>query len=186
MPNIPVAVESLLEREVVNLTRDCEAHVIPFGSVVTVREGMPVTIEQTLGGNFTVNMQGSLLRIDAKDADALGKEVAQVSSLASGSLEEQVWEQLKTCYDPEIPVNIVDLGLIYDCQIIPLEEGVQVAIAMTLTAPGCGMGPVLTAEVEKKMKTLPTVKEATVQMIFDPPWDQSRLSEVAKVQLGLC
>lgn len=179
-------------REKVTLTRDCEAIEIPSGSKTTLPAGAAVTITQSLGGSFTVvTERGYLARIAAEDADALGKEVAKVSeeeaaARADQPLEELVWEELKTCYDPEIPVNIVDLGLVYRCEVAPLPDGGhRVEVTMTLTAPGCGMGDVLKADAERKIARLPGVKEVRVELVIDPPWNPDMMSEVAKLQLGL-
>ncbi|MBI4356549.1 MAG: putative Fe-S cluster assembly protein SufT [Gammaproteobacteria bacterium] len=178
----------MTEREPIALKRDCEVRIIPLGTLVTLKKGMNVIVTQSLGGSFTIEAEGSLFRVDNQDADALGKEPVQTPSSQDCELTvEGILEHLKTCYDPEIPVNIVDLGLIYSCELIPCPEGsVRVVIVMTLTAPGCGMGPVLVEEIERKVKNISGVQEVTVQLVFEPPWDQSRLSEVAKIQLGLC
>ncbi|HZH78840.1 MAG TPA: putative Fe-S cluster assembly protein SufT [Archangium sp.] len=180
------------------LARDCEVTMIPSGERVTVPAGTEVRVLQTLGGNVTVQGDyGQLMRIDEKDAEALGEEyLAQnpksaepQASTGEGTEgpfdEERVWEQLRTVYDPEIPVNIVELGLVYQCKATPLPEGGQkVEILMTVTAPGCGMGPVLVDDVRRKVQDLPGVKEADVQLVWEPPWDQSRMSDVARLQLG--
>jgi probable FeS assembly SUF system protein SufT len=181
--------------EWVTLTRACDALLIPSGTPVTLREGEVVYITQALGGSFTVNISGNLARIDAKDADALGKTAVAVAEstpvakaiVGDGTVsEEAVWAALRTCYDPEIPVNVVELGLIYVCTITPLETGGgRVDIQMTLTAPGCGMGPVLAVDVEQKMRALDNVMDVKVDVVFDPPWDRDRMSEAAQLQLGL-
>jgi probable FeS assembly SUF system protein SufT len=174
--------------EEITLKRDCPAVLIPAGTEVTLQAGVPVIITQALGGSYTVMVQGNLARVASVDADALGK-VASAAAVAAepGILtEEQVYEVLRTCYDPEIPVNIVELGLVYDLQIIPKAEGTnRVEVKMTLTAPGCGMGPVLQQDVETKLLALPGVKEAVVMLVWDPPWNRDMLSEEAKLQLGL-
>jgi probable FeS assembly SUF system protein SufT len=175
------------------LKRDCEAVLIPAGSKITLQAGESVVITQNLGGSFTVVIHGNMARIDARDADALGHvtpaavpaENPAAPETATVS-EEQVFEKLRTCYDPEIPVNIVDLGLVYDLQIQPLPAGGRrVEIKMTLTAPGCGMGPVLQQDVESKVSSIPGVKEAAVFLVWDPPWSRDMLSETAKLELGL-
>ena len=175
-------------REEALLGRDCEAIQIPDGYPVLLPKGFRVFITQTLGGTFTVAGElGGLYRIDAKDADALGREApGEVLPAATGAdLEQQVWEQLRQCYDPEIPVNIVDLGLIYDCRIeTPPAGGPVVHIQMTLTAPGCGMGEVLAQDVRKRLEALPGVDRAEVEIVFDPPWSQSMMSDAARLQLG--
>ncbi|QLH42676.1 MAG: putative Fe-S cluster assembly protein SufT [Coxiellaceae bacterium] len=176
--------------EIIILRRDCDALLIPSGAKISLPKGTEVTISQALGGTYTVGVYGNLARIDGKDADALGKEIILPDNEASNSLslEDQVWEQLRTCYDPEIPVNIVDLGLIYQCTLSPLPdqpEQHQADIQMTLTAPGCGMGPVLAADVKQKLLAIPGIVVAEVNIVFDPPWDQSRMSDAAKLQLGM-
>ncbi|HUD47365.1 MAG TPA: putative Fe-S cluster assembly protein SufT [Candidatus Baltobacteraceae bacterium] len=175
------------------LKRDCEAVSVPAGDKITLQAGEPVVITQTLGGSFTVVIHGNMARIDARNADALGysppAEVTPEDSAAVDAAtvsEEQVMEKLRTCYDPEIPVNIVDLGLVYDLQIQPLPAGGRrVEIKMTLTAPGCGMGPVLQQDVESKVSSIPGVKEAAVFLVWDPPWSRDMLSETAKLELGM-
>ncbi len=176
------------------LERECEATLIPSGDRIMVPAGTDLRVMQTLGGNVTVQAvsNGQLLRIDAKDAAVLGEEYAPKQEAPSAEPaadapydEARVWEQLRTVYDPEIPVNIVELGLVYQCQATPLPEGGQrVDIQMTVTAPGCGMGPVLQDDVRRKVLSVPGVKEANVELVWDPPWDQSRMSEVARLELG--
>ncbi len=175
------------------LKRNCEAVLIPAGTKVTLQAGEPVVITQALGGSFTVYIDGNLFRIAGHDADAIGQAPAPdaatetpVPADAAKVDDEQVFAQLRTCYDPEIPVNIVDLGLVYDMQILPLPAGGnRVEIKMTLTAPGCGMGPVLQQDVETKVSGIPGVKEAAVFLVWDPPWNRDMLSEAAKLQLGM-
>jgi probable FeS assembly SUF system protein SufT len=181
-------------RGLVVLERECEATLIPSGDRVMIPAGTDLRVMQTLGGNVTVQAvsNGQLLRIDAKDAAALGGEYAEESKApaaeppAEGPFDEaRVWEQLRTVYDPEIPVNIVELGLVYQCRSEQLPEGGhRVDIQMTVTAPGCGMGPVLQDDVRRKVLSIPGVKEANVELVWDPPWDQSRMSEVARLELG--
>lgn len=178
--------------EPVNLTRDVDASVIPVGTKVTLQKGEQAHITQSLGGSYTVIVNGNMFRIEGKDADALGLQVVEKkSSLANGpvtqeAVEKEIWNQLRTCYDPEIPVNVVDLGLIYDCHIEPMApNSYKVAVKMTLTAPGCGMGPVLQQDVQNKLLSLEAVDDVTVELVWDPPWNQSMLSEAAKLQLGL-
>lgn len=177
------------ENEIIILNRDVDALLIPSGARIYLQAGTDVTITQSLGGSFTVNIYGNLARIDGKDADALGKPLPMKLSeeeLKHSSLEELIWAQLRTCYDPEIPVNIVDLGLIYDCVISEMaEKSNQVMIRMTLTAPGCGMGPTIAAEVKAKVESLPHVQEAEVEIVFDPPWNHSMMSDAAKLELGM-
>lgn len=173
------------------LTRDCEAVQIPSGTKITLPAGSQVFITQSLGGSYTVAIDTGLARIVDKDADALGIEPsaeiapAAASGAAAAVDEKAVWDQLKTCYDPEIPVNIVDLGLVYDCIVEPQERGAKVNVKMTLTAPGCGMGPTICAEARGKIETLPGVAEADVELVWEPAWNQGMISEVGKMQLGL-
>ncbi len=176
----------MYEREEVQLLRDVGAIQIPDGTAVMLTEGMPLLITQQLGGSFTVmNDRGAMYRIDDRNADALGKEVSDDGSAAGGTLEDQVWAQMKKCYDPEIPVNIVDLGLVYSCEVTEADDGESdVDITMTLTAPGCGMGPVLAEDVKRRVEGLETVREARVAVVFDPPWNQNMMTEAARLQLG--
>jgi probable FeS assembly SUF system protein SufT len=175
------------------LKRDCEAVLIPAGTKITLQAGEPVVITQALGGSYTVVIHGNMARIDARNADALGKEASVMATAETAAApenaavtEEQVMEKLRTCYDPEIPVNIVDLGLVYDLQIQPLPAGgSRVEIKMTLTAPGCGMGPVLQQDVEAKVASIPGVKEAGVFLVWDPPWNREMLSDAARLELGM-
>jgi len=178
--------------EPIILSRDCEAIQIPSGEKVMLPAGSRVTVTQSLGGSYTVTTdQGNLVRIANKDADAIGEEAeasqAERLTAAAGpaDLEKLVWDQLKTCFDPEIPVNIVDLGLVYHCQVTPLPEGDnKVDVKFTLTAPGCGMGQVLKGDMESKILSLSGVKDVDVEVVFDPPWDPSKMSDAAKLQLG--
>ena len=176
------------------LTRDVEASVVPIGTKVTLQKGEQAYITQSLGGSYTVVVNGNMFRISENDADALGVEVqakpavtaTPAGPLTPEQLEKKVWEQLKTCYDPEIPVNIVDLGLIYDCHLTPIgENNFKADVKMTLTAPGCGMGPVLAQDVQNKLISLEPIDEANVELVWDPPWNQGMMTEAAKLQLGL-
>ncbi len=177
----------------VTLTRDVEAAVVPVGTKVTLMKGEQARITQSLGGSYTVIVNGNMFRLEARDADALGLEVEtrRVPTTPSGpvtqeQLEKQVWESLKTCYDPEIPVNVVDLGLIYDCHLTPIgANNYKADVKMTLTAPGCGMGPVLAQDVQNKLISLEPIDEANVELVWDPPWNQGMMTEAAKLQLGL-
>jgi probable FeS assembly SUF system protein SufT len=168
-----------------SLARDVEAIRIPSGESVTLNAGMAVFVTQALGGSYTVATEYGLFRIQAHDADALGfekPETAPEEEPVSGAVDaEAVWTQLRTCYDPEIPVNIVDLGLVYDCHV----NGGSVEVKMTLTAPGCGMGPVICAEAKSKILALPGVTDAVVDLVWDPPWNQGMISETGRMQLGL-
>src|SRR5580704_12760318 len=175
------------------LSRDVEASVVPIGTKVTLQKGETAHITQSLGGSYTVVVNGNMFRIAEQDADALGIEAKAAARTATMSgpvtqeqLERQVWESLKTCYDPEIPVNIVDLGLIYDCHLTPVgENNYKAEVKMTLTAPGCGMGPVLAQDVQNKLISLEPIDEANVELVWDPPWNQGMMTEAAKLQLGL-
>lgn len=168
------------------LSRACEVLEIPSGIRHLLPEGTVVRISQALGDSITVSTAQGMFRIEGKDADALGLPVSQKNSAApqESFSEEAIWAELRTVFDPEIPVNIVDLGLIYSCAITPLQDGNRVEVKMTLTAPGCGMADVLKADVERKLSRLPGVKQVDVEVVFDPPWDPSRMSEAAKLQLG--
>jgi probable FeS assembly SUF system protein SufT len=174
----------------ITLRRACEVIEIPSGIYHTLPASTVVRIMQSLGSGYTVATdRGYMYRVDAKDADALGLShpaTAQAPAVQEGTFSDQmVWEQLKTVYDPEIPVNIVDLGLIYSCAIAPLEQGGNRAhIKMSMTAPGCGMGNVLKADVESKLSRLPGIKEVHVEVVFDPPWHPGLMSDAAKLQLG--
>jgi probable FeS assembly SUF system protein SufT len=177
------------------LKRDCPAVQIPAGNTVVLPAGTPVELTQTLGGSFTIQALGALFRIAAPEADALGLDVATTATppppsdtaAASGRLDErQIWDVLKTCYDPEIPVNIVDLGLVYDLRLEPLPSGrSRVAVKMTLTAPGCGMGSVIARDAQEKILCLDSVEEADVQIVWDPPWHPSMISAAGRARLGL-
>jgi probable FeS assembly SUF system protein SufT len=179
----------LSNNDIIILNRDVDALLIPSGARIYLQCGTEVTITQSLGGSFTVNIYGNLARIDGKDADALGKPPPKQFSeqeLENTSIEDLVWSQMQTCYDPEIPVNIVDLGLVYDCQVKEItEKCYQVNVKMTLTAPGCGMGPTIAAEVKAKIESIPYVQSAEIELVFDPPWNYSMMSEAAKLELGM-
>ena len=177
-------------REARVLSRDVEGAAIPYGDRIPIPAGSTVYLTQSLGGSYTVITEmGYMVRIEGKDADAIGEQ-AQTGptpeELASKPLRELAWDQLKTCYDPEIPVNIVDLGLVYECEVAPRPEGGnKLTVKFTLTAPGCGMGDYLRRDIETKVKDLPGVDEADVEVVLEPVWDQSRMSEAARLQLGL-
>lgn len=180
----------------VTLNRDCEALLVPSGMPFMIPSGTAVEITQAKGGSITININGQLARIDIKDAAALGIELAglvtprekSATKIASGPVDlEKVWDQLRTCYDPEIPVNIVDLGLIYDCRAESNADFTQnhIYVTMTLTAPGCGMGPVLMNDVEEAVWRVEHVTNVSVEMVFDPPWDRDMISDAGKLELGL-
>jgi probable FeS assembly SUF system protein SufT len=179
----------------VELKRDCEAVQIPVGNTIMLPAGTSVDITQTLGGSYTVHAMGGLYRIAPKDADALGmlpvaslaEEVAKRSETSKGPVDEkQIWDTLKSCYDPEIPVNIVDLGLVYDLHVESLPSGGnKVFVKMTLTAPGCGMGTVIAGDAQQKLLYLPGVEDASVEIVWDPPWHQSMISAEGRRILGL-
>ena len=176
--------------ETVALKRDVVGTLIPAGTKVELPEGAQARITQSLGGSHTIQVEGHLFRIEDKDADALGKDPAAIVALApdasDADLEKAVWDQLRTCYDPEIPINIVELGLIYECRLEPLRENQRKAtIRMTLTAPGCGMGDILVADAKSKVLQVPGIAEADVQLTFDPPWTQDLMSEAARLSSGL-
>ena len=176
--------------EEVTLTRDTRAVMIPAGNAVLIPEGTEVQVMQALGGAFTVYLGGQLARIAGKDADALGKEPMKQPELPDDATDEDVqalaWEQMKTCYDPEIPINIVDLGLVYRCEFRKADDGDLVAeIDMTLTAPGCGMGDIIAFDVKEKVEMVPRIKEARVDLVFDPPWNQGMMSDEARLKTGM-
>ena len=172
----------------IQLTRDVEAVRIPSGEKITLPAQSSVSVTQALGGSFTVIAAdyGGLFRIHGADADALGKESTDTSGGGDGPFdEEKVWAQLRNCYDPEIPVNIVDLGLIYGLDAADEEQGKRVSVKMTLTAPGCGMGPSLAADAEQRILTVPGVSSACVELVWDPPWSPERISAAGREILGM-
>jgi probable FeS assembly SUF system protein SufT len=173
-----------------SISRDVKATIIPAGEELLLREGTTGYITQALGGSFTVYVEGNLFRIAGGDADAIGKDPVpppEVPENASDAdIEAVIWEQLKTCYDPEIPVNIVDLGLIYRCAVTPLGNSERsVSVDMTLTAPGCGMGEILVQDAQEKIAIIPTVSDVVVELVFDPPWNPGMMSDEARLQTGL-
>jgi len=180
-----------MTREARTLSRDVEVAAIPYGDRLTLTAGTTVYITQALGGSYTaMTDHGYLVRIEGTDADAIGEQPTKPltpEDVAGRSVRDLAWEQLKTCFDPEIPVNIVDLGLVYRCESEPLpdERGEKVKVEFTLTAPGCGMGDFLRQDVQQKLLAIPGVAEADVEVVLDPPWDQSMMSDVARLQLGL-
>jgi probable FeS assembly SUF system protein SufT len=178
------------QNEPVTFTRDCPAVLIPAGEQVTLPAGTTGYMTQALGGSFTIYIEGNLFRVAGRDGDALGKPALAAPEVpddaTEAEIESAVWQQLRTCYDPEIPINIVELGLVYECKIERTESGGRVAkVKMTLTAPGCGMGDILAQDVREKIEIIPTVERADVELVFDPPWNQSMMSEEARLEAGL-
>ncbi len=178
--------------EPVRFERDCSAVLVPQGEVVTLPAGSIGYITQALGGSYTVFVEGNLFRVAGRDADAIGKEPPPEIELAAGASDEDVetlvWKQLRTCFDPEIPINVVDLGLVYEADVGPHPEHPgqrKVDVRMTLTAPGCGMGDILVDDVRSKLELIPTVAEADVELVFDPPWNRSMMSEAARLETGM-
>lgn len=178
--------------EEVSLTREVDAIQIPSGDTITLPTGTPVVITQTLGGTYTVATSAGLARISSSDADALGvdpdekqEKQAEADRLADATLEEQVWHQMKQVFDPEIPVDIVNLGLVYDCTLSEVDSGTDVDVKMTLTAPGCGMGPVIAADAQARIMSLSEINDARVELVWDPPWNQDMISEEGKMKLGM-
>lgn len=177
-----------LER--VRLTRDCVATMVPSGQKVLASKDTPVEIMQALGGSFTIKARGHLLRLEGKDADALGKEPPPKPELPENAtdadIEQMVWDQLRGVFDPEIPINIVDLGLVYKVKVESLPiSGRRVEVDMTLTAPGCGMGGVIASDAHQRIMEIPTVEEAAVELVFDPPWNREMMSEAARLATGM-
>ncbi len=183
-------------QQTITTTRDVDAVLIPLGTPVVIPAGAEVRITQELGGSYTVAVGGNLARIEGKDADALGLEGAGAEQErattnkpqpAGGPVDEdELWRVLRTCYDPEIPVNIVDLGLVYDCHVVDTDDGGNhVEIVMTLTAPGCGMGPFIVEDVRQKVLSVANVTDVHVELVFDPPWDRSMMTDEARLQLGM-
>ena len=178
------------DSEPVVLKRDVKAIVVPAGMEIDLQKGALVYITQAMGGSFTIYHEGNLFRIAGLDADSLGKEPVEPPTLPEDATDEEfekiVWDQIRTCYDPEIPVNIVDLGLIYDCQIKRTDNDQRdITVLMTLTAPGCGMGEILVEDVREKVSIIPTVASTDVELVFDPPWNREMMTEAARLELGL-
>lgn len=178
--------------EPITLARDCDAVLIPSGAHLRLQAGTVVFVTQALGGNYTVNVNGNLAQIGDRDADALGYESSAPALVAAGAgapgpvQEELLWDQMRTCYDPEIPINVVDLGLIYECKVSPLpDHGNRVDVRMTLTAPGCGMGQFLADDVRSKLLQVPNVTAVNVELTFDPPWSHEMMSEAARLTTGM-
>jgi probable FeS assembly SUF system protein SufT len=177
-----------MERRLIHVQRDCPARLVPVGTPVTIPAGSFVTLTQSLGGSYTVVVNGNMARIDGRDADALGFEPTRFDYAppTDGRIDvEQVWDALRTVHDPEIPVNVVDLGLIYDVSLEEADGLRRVHVRMTLTAPGCGMGPVLVEEIQDRLKLVPFVEDVSVELVFDPPWSRDRMTEEAQLELGL-
>jgi probable FeS assembly SUF system protein SufT len=163
---------------------------VPSGDAITLKSGLSGFITQALGGSFTLYIEGNLYRLSGENADAIGKQTLQAPALppdaTAADVQALAWQQMRSCYDPEIPINIVELGLVYECEVLPNEDGTRdLAVKMTLTAPGCGMGDVLVQDVKEKIEIIPTVREAKVELVFDPPWNQSMMSEAARLQTGM-
>lgn len=176
--------------EPVRFERDCAAVMVPSGDLVNLPAGQTGYITQALGGSFTVFVEGNLFRVRNEDADAIGKEPMPLPELPENASDDQVeqavWAQLRTCFDPEIPINIVELGLVYSCTLGQREDGARkVEVKMTLTAPGCGMGDILVEDVRSKIELLPAIAEADVELVFDPPWNQSMMSDAARLETGM-
>ncbi len=185
----------MTENKKVVILRDVDATMVPSGQRVVLAKDEEANIVQKLGNNYTVIVQGNMFMIEGKNADAIGEQVQEKSQsqdtgnhnkeLTQEEIEKKVWEALKNCYDPEIPVNIVELGLVYDCKVEPLKDGgFKVDVKMTLTAPGCGMGPMIAQDVQNKIISIDGVNEANVELVWEPPWSQEMMSESAKLQLG--
>ena len=179
-------------REEITFSRNAEAIMIPSGEKVLVPVGAQATITQSLGGTYTlITDRGLMVRVSGKEVEAIGKTPVETpesapEDLTPDVLESMVWDAMKTCFDPEIPVNIVDLGLVYLCELKETEDGRRdVHVKMTLTAPGCGMGPVLASDVKSKIEAIPSIHVAEVEVVFDPVWDRSMMSEAARLQLGM-
>lgn len=177
----------MLNQDTIEVRRDVDALLIPSGAKIKIQKGSLVVVTQALGNSYTVYINGNLARLAGKDGDAINLLVLDELDLDNmeGTLEEKINETLKTCFDPEIPVNIVDLGLVYECLVIPDGKKSLVQIKMTLTAPGCGMGPVLVADIVEKLKQFKEISDVKVDLVFDPPWERSMMSDVAKLQLGM-
>jgi probable FeS assembly SUF system protein SufT len=180
------------KNQTIRLNRNCEAELIPSGDKINLLKGEVVKVTQSLGGNYTLFINGNLVKIRGKDADVIGLEsedqgIEDIEEHAKKEVEEHlIWEKMKACFDPEIPVNIVDLGLIYDLIITPLEIiGNKVEIKMTLTAPGCGMGPSIASDVKYKVSMVPGVTEVSVEIVWEPQWNKDMMTDAAKLQLGM-
>jgi len=177
------------EHEAFVIQRDVKAVMVPSGDEIELKAGLSGFITQALGGSFTLYVEGNLYRLAGEHADAIGKELVKPPELPPDATLEDVrqlaWEQMRTCYDPEIPINIVELGLVYSCDVNGREGAWDIDVKMTLTAPGCGMGDVLVQDVREKLEVIPTVGKVDVELVFDPPWSQSMMSEAARLQTGM-
>ena len=178
------------ENEAIVVNREVNAVIVPDGTIVPLKPGLAGFITQALGGSFTIYVEGNLYRISGEDADAIGKESTRPPELPPNATLQDVrqlaWAQMRNCYDPEIPINIVELGLVYACDVAAAADGSrEVSVRMTLTAPGCGMGEVLVQDVREKVQAIPTVSKVDVELVFDPPWSQSMMSEAARLQTGM-
>ena len=178
------------ENEPVVIMREVDAVMVPSGQPIRLKMGLAGYITQALGGSFTLYIEGNLYRLSGEQADAIGKEVVRPPELPPNATEEDVrelaWQQMRGCYDPEIPINIVDLGLVYDCRVqANADQTRRIDVVMTLTAPGCGMGEILVQDVRDKVQLVPTVARADVELVFDPPWNHSMMSEEARLQTGM-
>lgn len=181
-----------LSSEPFTLARDCEAVMVPQGETVTLPAGQSGYITQALGGSFSVYVEGNLFRVAGKDADALGKipppPIVLPDDATDADVERLVWEQLYTVFDPEIPVNVVELGLVYDVSLSHIDDSEssrKVYVKMTLTAPGCGMGDILVDDARTKLELIPTIEQADVDLVFDPPWNRDMMSDIAKLETGM-
>jgi probable FeS assembly SUF system protein SufT len=178
------------ENEPVVIMRDVDTVMVPSGQAIRLKMGLAGYITQALGGSFTIYIEGNLYRLSGEQADAIGKEVLKAPQLPPNATEEDVrelaWQQMRSCYDPEIPINIVDLGLVYECSAQQNADGTRdLVVTMTLTAPGCGMGEILVQDVQEKIAAIPTVRNVNVSLTFEPPWNQSMMSEAARLQTGM-
>ena len=174
--------------KIITVSRNCDATMIPAGEKIILIEGTHVRITQSLGGNFTVLVSGNLVKVSGDDADALGleNEIIKDTKIPSRlATEDDIWEAMKQCFDPEIPVNIVDLGLIYDLKMSGKKDKKDIHVKMTLTAPGCGMGPSIAQDVETRVSALNGINSVDVELVWDPQWDRDMMSEEAKLQLGM-
>ncbi|HEX7341463.1 MAG TPA: putative Fe-S cluster assembly protein SufT [Rhodanobacteraceae bacterium] len=179
-----------INSEPFTLQRDCPAVMVPAGNQVTLPAGQVGYITQALGGSFTIYVEGNLFRVAGADHDALGKPAPEPLTLdedaGDADVEKLVWQQLRTCFDPEIPVNVVDLGLVYDVSLEHTENGQRVVyVKLTLTAPGCGMGDILVNDAKEKLEMIPTIVDADIDLVFDPPWNYSMMSDEAKLETGM-